>query len=129
MSQSLQSKQCCNSFTTSTYPLTARVVEAPQMTSQPVSPFFSVLHCLLGLSKLQACPYLDVVLPPLLQSVLSSSPFHLCLARWFWPDLMNGRHVHSTSACVSYDSQEVFVWSDCLLDLGTDFLVGNLVFV
>ena len=23
-----------------------------------------------------------------------------------------------------YDSQEVFVWSDCLLDLGTDFLVG-----
>ena len=22
-----------------------------------------------------------------------------------------------------YDGQEVFVWSDCLLDLGTDFLV------
>ena len=28
-----------------------------------------------------------------------------------------------------YDSQEVFAWSDCLLDLGTDFLVGNMVFV
>ena len=28
-----------------------------------------------------------------------------------------------------YDGQEVFVWSDCLLDLGTDFLVGNVVFV
>ena len=28
-----------------------------------------------------------------------------------------------------YDDQEVFVWSDCPLDLGTDFLVGNLVFV
>ena len=28
-----------------------------------------------------------------------------------------------------YDHQEVFVWSDCLLDLGTDFLVGNVVFV
>ena len=28
-----------------------------------------------------------------------------------------------------YDGQEVFVWSDCLLDLGTDFLVGNTVFV
>ena len=28
-----------------------------------------------------------------------------------------------------YDSQEVFVWSDCLLDLGTDFLFGNMVFV
>ena len=27
-----------------------------------------------------------------------------------------------------YNGQEVFVWSDCLLDLGTDFLVGNVVF-
>ena len=27
-----------------------------------------------------------------------------------------------------YGSQ-VSVWSDCLLDLGTDFLVGNMVFV
>ena len=26
-----------------------------------------------------------------------------------------------------YDDQ-VFVWSDCLLNLGTDFLVGNMVF-
>ena len=25
--------------------------------------------------------------------------------------------------------QEVFMWSDCLLDLGTDFLVGNMIFV
>ena len=28
-----------------------------------------------------------------------------------------------------YGGQVVFVWSDCLLDLGTDFLVGNMVFV
>ena len=28
-----------------------------------------------------------------------------------------------------YHGQEVFVWSDCLLDLGMDFLVGNMVFV
>ena len=28
-----------------------------------------------------------------------------------------------------YDGQEVFVWSDCLLDLGTHFLVGNMVFM
>ena len=28
-----------------------------------------------------------------------------------------------------YDGQEVFERSDCLLDLGTDFLVGNLVSV
>ena len=26
-----------------------------------------------------------------------------------------------------YHGQEVFVWSDCLLDLGTDFFVGNMV--
>ena len=28
-----------------------------------------------------------------------------------------------------YDNQEVFVRSDCLLDLGMDFLVGNMLFV
>ena len=26
-----------------------------------------------------------------------------------------------------YNHQEVFMWSNCLLDLGTDFLVGNMV--
>ena len=28
-----------------------------------------------------------------------------------------------------YDRQEIFVWSNCLLDPGTGFLVGNMVFV
>ena len=28
-------------------------------------------------------------------------PLSLCLARWFWPDLMNRRHVHITAVCVS----------------------------
>ena len=28
-------------------------------------------------------------------------PLSLCLARWFWPDLMNGRHDHTTAVCVS----------------------------
>ena len=28
-----------------------------------------------------------------------------------------------------YVRQEVFVWFDCLLDLGTDFLAGRMVFV
>ena len=27
-----------------------------------------------------------------------------------------------------YDREEIFMWSNCLLDLGTDFLVGNMVF-
>ena len=28
-----------------------------------------------------------------------------------------------------YDRLEIFVWSNCLLFLGTDFLVGNMVLV
>ena len=33
-------------------------------------------------------------------------PIHLslCLARWFWPDLMNGKHDHTTAVCVSLRS-------------------------
>ena len=29
-------------------------------------------------------------------------PLSLCLASWFWPDLMNGRHVHTTSVCIPW---------------------------
>ena len=47
-----------------TYHLTASVVGSPQMISQPVSPFFPVLHCPLGLAELQACPFPGVVFPP-----------------------------------------------------------------
>ena len=28
-------------------------------------------------------------------------PLSLCLARWFWPDLMNARHDHTAAVCVS----------------------------
>ena len=42
-------------------------------------PFFSVLHCPLGLDDFLAYPFPDVVFPPLLLSVLSSSPFHCAL--------------------------------------------------
>ena len=31
---------------------------------------------------------------------LVCSPLSLCLARWFWPDPMNGRHVQATAVCV-----------------------------
>ena len=52
-------------------------------------------------------------------------PHHFCL-RLF---TMVRRSSCSPIACwllaqTSYDGQEVFVWSDCLLDLGTDFLKG-----
>ena len=58
------------------YPLIARVVEAPQMISQPVSSIFPVFHCPLGLGELQACPFPDDVFPLLPLSALSSSPFN-----------------------------------------------------
>ena len=28
-------------------------------------------------------------------------PPSLCLARWFWPEMMNRRHVHTTAICIS----------------------------
>ena len=86
------------------YPLTARVVRALQMISQPVFSIFSVLHCPLGPAELQACPFPDVVFPPLPLSALYSSPFHCTLGRWFWPHRMNGRHDHTTAVCVSLRS-------------------------
>ena len=93
--------------------------------------FFPVLNCPLGLGKLQACPFPDVVFPPFPLSAFVFFPLSLCLAKWFWPNLMNVRHDHTTAIWSGglYNDQEVFVWSDCLLDLGTDFIIGNIVFV
>ena len=45
--------------------------------------FFPVLHCPLGLGELQACPFPDVVFPPLPLSALSSSHFHCVLQDGF----------------------------------------------
>ena len=56
-------------------------------------------------------------------------PLSLCLARWFWHDLMNVKHDLTLQFVSLYDRQEVFMWSNSLLDLGKDFLVGNMVFV
>ena len=57
---------------------------------------FPVLHCPPGLRELQACPFPDVVFPHLPLSALSYFPLLPCLARWFWPDLTNGRHDHTS---------------------------------
>ena len=83
------------------YPLTARVVGAPQMISQPVS---STLPCSPPPSGTCRTPGLSI--PCCCLSTSSSVclvffPLSLCLARWFWPDLMNGRHDHTTTACIS----------------------------
>ena len=55
------------------YPLTVKVIRAPQMISQQFPPFSPVLHCPLGPDELQACPFPDVVFPllPLSASLLS----------------------------------------------------------
>ena len=108
-------------------PLTGRVVGAPQMISQPV---FSIFPCSPPPSGTCRTPGLSIswcCLPTSFFVRLVFFPLSLCPARWFWPDLMNRRHDHTTAVCVFYHRQEIFMWSNCLLDLGTDFLVGNTV--
>ena len=61
------------------YPLTARVVGAPQMILQSIFSIFPVLYCPLGLAELQVCPFPDIVFLPLPLSALSSFPFHCAL--------------------------------------------------
>ena len=81
-------------------PLTARVFWAPQMISQPVSSIFpcsplpSGTWWTLGLSIPWCC------LSTSSSVCLVYFPLSLCLARWFWPDPMNGRHDHITAVCV-----------------------------
>ena len=75
-------------FTASvTYLLTLRVVGVPQIISQPASS--PPVHSLMLSSHLFFC------LPCLLL------PFTLRCKMVFWPDLMNGRHVHTTAVCIS----------------------------
>ena len=121
----------CNrvsSFIIIIYPLTTRVVGEPQMISQPVSSIFPVLHCPLVLGELQACPSPDVVFQPCPLSALSSFPFHCALQDGFGQTWWTGDMSIPLQIALLYDGQEVFMWSNCLLDLGS-FLVGNMVFV
>ena len=82
--------------------LTTRVIGAPQMISQPVS---SIFLCSPLPSGTWWTPGLSISWCCLPTSTSSSVclvffPLSLCLARWFWPDLMNGRHVHTTAVCI-----------------------------
>ena len=82
-------------------PLTARVVGAPQLILQP---FFSIFSCSPLPSGTWRTPGLSIPWCCLFTSssvCLVFFPLSLCLARWFWPDLMNGRHDHTTAVCVS----------------------------
>ena len=73
------------------------------------SPFFLVLHCPLGPAALQACPFPDVVFPPLPLSVLSSSPFHCALQDGFSQTWWTGDMTIPLQFASLYDRQEVFV--------------------
>ena len=71
------------------YPLTARVIGAPEMISQPV---FSIFPCSPLPSETCRTPGLSIpwcCLPTSSSVYLVFFPLSLCLVRWFWPDLMN----------------------------------------
>ena len=81
--------------------LTTRVVGATQMTSQPVSSIFPCSPLPPGTLRTPSLAIPSCCLPTSSSVCLVFFPLSLCLARWFWPDLMNGRHVHTTAVCVS----------------------------
>ena len=82
-------------------PLTARVIGAPQMIWQPV---FSIFPCSPLPSGTFRTPWLSIpwcCLPNSSSVCLVFFPLSVCLARWFWPDLMNRKHGHATAVCIS----------------------------
>ena len=82
------------------YPITMKVVGAPQMILQPL---FSIFPCSPLPSGTCWTPGLSIpwcCLPTSSPVCLVFFPLSLCLARWFWPDLMNRRHDHTTAVCV-----------------------------
>ena len=95
----------------SAIPKPRRSFGAPHMTPQPVSAIFL---CSPLPSRTWRIPGLSIpwcCLPTSFSLYFVFFPLSLCFARW--PDLMNGRHVHTTQFAYLYDGQEVFVWSDC----------------
>ena len=83
------------------YPLSARVVGAPQMISPPVSPIFPCSPLPPGTWRTPGLSIPWCCLPTSSSLCLVFFPLSLCLARWFWPDLMNRRHDHTTVVCIS----------------------------
>ena len=97
------------------YSFVARVVGAPQMISQPVSSIFPCSPLPSGTWRTPGfC--LPCLLPPF------TVPCKVFLAR---PDEQETWPYH----CSLHLYHQVFMWSNYLLDLGMDFLVGNMVFV
>ena len=68
------------------YPLTARVVGAPQMTSQPVSSIFPCSLLPSGNWRISGLSIPWCCLPASYSFCLVFFPLSLCLARWCWPE-------------------------------------------
>ena len=85
-------------------PLTARVIGAPLMISQPVFFIFPCSPLPSGTCQTpgQSIPW--CCLPTSSSVCHVFFPLSLCLARWFRPDLMNGKHDHTTAVCLSFRS-------------------------
>ena len=60
---------------------------------------------------------------------MSFSLFHCALQDGFGQTWWTGNMTIPLQFASLDNGQEFFLWSDCLLDLGTDFLVSNMVFV
>ena len=86
---------------TFTYPLTARVVGAPQMISQPVSSIFPCSPLPSGTWRTPGLSIPWCCLPTFYFVFLVLFFLSLCPAIWYWPDLMTGRHDHTTAVCFS----------------------------
>ena len=82
-------------------PLTSKVVWALQMISQPVSSIFPCSPLPSGTWRTPGLSISWCWLPTSSCVCRVSFPLSLCLARWFWQDLMNGRHDNTTAVCVS----------------------------
>ena len=115
-----------------------RVVGVPKMTSHPFLHFSPLSTVLLDLAKSKPGPFPHVVFPPpffffssssssFSWSALSSSAFYCALQNSFGVTWWTGDMSIPLQFASLYVGQEVFMWSDCLLDLGTDFLVANMV--
>ena len=110
-------------------PFTAGVTGAPQMILQPVFPIFPCFPLPSGTCQTPGLSIPWYFFPPVPLPALPSPPFHCALQDSFAQTWWMGHTTIPLQFASLYDCQEVSVWSNCLLDLGTDFLVGNMVFV
>ena len=110
------------------------VVGAPQIISQPFSSFFFFFVCV--------CPAAlwDLANSKPVISLMLSYHLFFCLPCLFPPftvpcELGSARPDKQETCSYHFSlrlftgGQDVFVWSNCLLDLGTNFLFASIVFV